>query len=179
MPLTILWGAFHNVQRHAHTFISLLSDSHKEDTNSFGRAERCVPLLGNKLHNLLNIRTDLRKCITQRQVINLALLPPMRTPQVMRPTSLYLKVLQTLCLLRTALKVISSHKLLLYYGPETAREGAREFNEQPKGDAHGEVRAIQQEHHYNTQNLVHQVTDCWRSRRYNALQLQQEQFENV
>ena len=32
MPLTIPWGAFHIVQRHAHTFISLLSDSHKEDT---------------------------------------------------------------------------------------------------------------------------------------------------
>ena len=35
----------------------------------------------NKLHIMLNIKTDLRKWITQTSVIHLALLPETRTPQ--------------------------------------------------------------------------------------------------
>ena len=43
----------------------------------------------------------------------------------------------------------------------------------------GEVPALQQRHLYNTQNLLHQVRDYWRSQSYNALHYQQEKFENA
>ena len=49
----------------AHSHISLVSDSHKENANDLDRVKRFSPLLGNKLHIALNIKIDLRKCITQ------------------------------------------------------------------------------------------------------------------
>ena len=61
------WCAFHAVQRNTQAFISLVSDSHKEDTKYCDRVQRCM--LGNKLHITLNIKKDLRKCITQTQVL--------------------------------------------------------------------------------------------------------------
>ena len=54
-------------------------------------------------------------------------------------------------------------------------EGAREqFNEEPKGDEHME------KFEYSNKNIL-TILKTWfiRSRSYNALQLQQEQFENV
>ena len=50
VPLKSVWCAFHIVQTYAHTFISLISDPHKEDTKDFDKVKRCSPLLCHKLH---------------------------------------------------------------------------------------------------------------------------------
>ena len=57
-----------------------MADSHKEDTKDFDTVKRCSPLLGNKLHITLDIKMELRKCITQTRVINLVLLTEAHSP---------------------------------------------------------------------------------------------------
>ena len=53
-------------------------------------------------HHAENQDRSVQVCTTRTQVINLALLPEAHTPQIRIPTSFYLKVMQALCLLRTA-----------------------------------------------------------------------------
>ena len=64
------WCAFHVVQRHTHTFISIISDSHPKNMTHF--------LLGDIMWN---VKIDLRMCITQTLVISLALLLERHDPQ--------------------------------------------------------------------------------------------------
>ena len=89
--------------------------------------KRCSPLLGNKLHTIQNIKMDLRKWITQREVINLALLPQTHSPHIENPTSFYLKIVQTLRLLQTAVKIFRSDKPHLLWCDGTGQPEDEEY----------------------------------------------------
>ena len=109
VPLERHRCAFHIVQRHTHTFISLISHSHGKDTEYFHHVKRFSTVSRNNVH------------IRLLWVLSLALLPEQHFSQVMNPTSLNMKVAQMSCLLRTAtmkiqweLKILSwdKHHLL-------------------------------------------------------------------
>ena len=128
-------------------------------------------------------------CVTQTQVIRLALLPEQHTPQVMSPSSVNMKVVQTLSPADGGdedLKGIEN----LQFGQAPACLAPEEYGlESVWGDpgtvhraaqrrrVHGDVPVPQQGHPDNTQNLFHQVRDDWRSQSYRALHYQHEQFE--
>ena len=78
-----------------------------------GWVNRCSTVSCYNLRIMLNIKMDLRMCITQTKVISLALFPEQHTPQVMSPTSFVLKVMQTLYPLRTVTKIKWELKILM------------------------------------------------------------------
>ena len=62
------------VQRHTHTFISLISDSHTKDIDYFDKMKRCSTESCNNLHIMLDIKVYRRMCTTRTYVISLTLL---------------------------------------------------------------------------------------------------------
>ena len=55
----------HITKLHTRTFLSIITDSHKEDTKGLDEVKRCSPLLGNTLDIMLHKKIGLRKRITQ------------------------------------------------------------------------------------------------------------------
>ena len=93
--------------------------------------------------------------------------------------------MHTLCLLRTATMKIE-WELAFFSSGECLKKVFRRHGDAgsvqraaQRRRVHGEVPVLRQGHPYNTQNVVHQVRDFWRSQSYNALHYQQEQFKHA
>ena len=148
--------------------------------------KRSSPLLRNRLHILLKVKIDMHSYTTQTEVINLAMQSETHNPQVVGPTSFHFISNGDLMPIadgdgedllgigNSQLGHASSSPVPEEYGIQTARgRPVSSSTSSPKAKSTcRSSRTTTQGHPSSTQNLVHQVRDCWRSQSYSALHYQ-------